>query len=170
MASVLLRTTHRAVSWRYYVEIDGVTAAEFTECSGLSVERETTPITEGGRTNYEVKLPGRIKYTDVTLKRGLIDLELLDWLIINADQNTVKPDIKKKVVIHLANESGEEAYKWTLFYAYPTKWSGPSLKADSNELSMEELVLTYTYFETEAVARPDALTSAANKLGALNPL
>lgn len=169
MASVLLRTTHRAVSWRYYVEIDGVTAAEFTECSGLSIERETTPITEGGRTNYAVKLPGRIKYSDITLKRGLLDLELLDWLIINADQNTIKPTFKN-VIIHLANESGEEAFKWTLFHAYPIKWTGPSLKADSNELSMEELVLTFTYFETEAVDRPNALAGAANKLKALNPL
>jgi len=160
-------TTHRAVSWRYYLEIDSLTVAEFVECGGLTVERDTTPMTEGGRTNYQVKLPGRITYSNVTLKRGLIDVELLDWLIKNADTNTIKPEMRK-VTIHLANESGEEAYKWVLYNAYPVKWSGPSLKADSTEISMEDLELTYTYFEMEAIPRPALAAGAMNKVSALN--
>ncbi len=164
----LLRTTHRAVSWRFYVEFDPKsTVAEFVECSGLVVEREFSAIAEGGRNNFEIKLPGRLKYSDVTLKRGLIDLELLDWLIENSDQNTVKPAFRT-VIIHLANESGEEAFKWTLYHAYPVKWSGPSLKADSSDISIEELVLTYTYFEQESFAH-NAMKSAADKLRAVNP-
>jgi phage tail-like protein len=140
----------RAVSWRYYVEIDGITAAEFVECNGLTVQRESNGITEGGRTNYEVKLPGRLSYTNVTLKRGLIDLQLLDWLLKNADQNTVLPQLKN-ITISLANESGETAYTWNVFHAYPVKWSGPQLSAESTELSMEELELAYTYFQMTKV-------------------
>lgn len=146
MVDTLFFTTHRAVSWRYYVEVDGVSVAEFVDCSGLNVERETVPITEGGRNDYQVMLPGRVKYTNLTLKRGLIDLELLDWLLENVAENTVK--IKsRKITIYLANESGETAYTWDVFNAYPVKWTGPQLRADSNDLSMEELELTYTYFE-----------------------
>lgn len=140
----------RAVSWRYYIEIAGVTAAEFTECSGLTTQRENTGITEGGRTNYEIKLPGRISYTNLSLKRGLVDLQLLDWLLKNADQNTIKPELKN-ITISLANESGETAYTWNVFHAYPVKWSGPQLSADSSELSMEELELAYTYFQLTKV-------------------
>lgn len=136
----------RAVSWRYYVEIENVNAAEFTECNGLTVTRESNGITEGGRTNYEVKLPGRLSYSNVTLKRGLIDLVLLDWLLENAGTNTVLPTLKN-ITISLANESGETAFTWNIFHAYPVKWTGPQLKADSNELSMEELELAYTYFQ-----------------------
>ncbi|RLT42158.1 MAG: phage tail protein [Chloroflexi bacterium] len=140
----------RAVSWRYYITIDGITAAEFIECNGLTATRESKGIPEGGRTNYEVKLPGNISYSNVTLKRGLIDLQLLDWLLKNASQNTVKPELKN-ITISLANESGEAAYTWNIFHAYPVKWSGPQLSADSNELSMEELELTYTYFQLTKV-------------------
>ena len=136
----------RAVSWRYYITINGITAAEFTECSGLTATRENKGIAEGGRTNYEVKLPGHLSYSNVTLKRGLIDLQLLDWLLKNADQNTVQPELKD-IIITLANESGVTAYTWNVYHAYPVKWSGPQFKADSNELSMEELELTYTYFQ-----------------------
>lgn len=136
----------RAVSWRYYVEIDQINVAEFTECSGLTVERETTPITEGGLTTFDIKLPGRLKYSNITLKRGLIDLTILDWLLKNANTNTIKPELRN-VTIYLANESGETAYTWNVMHAYPVKWTGPQLKADSNEISMEELELAYTYFE-----------------------
>lgn len=136
----------RAVSWRYYIEIGGITAAEFIECNGLTATRENSGFTEGGRNNYEVKLPGRISYSNVTLKRGLIDLQLLDWLLKNADQNTIAPELKN-ITISLANESGETAFTWNVFHAYPVKWTGPQLKADSSELSMEELELAYTYFQ-----------------------
>lgn len=142
----MTEVVNRAVSWRYFVEIDRVTVAEFIECGGLTVERESNGITEGGQTTYEIKLPGRLKYTNITLKRGLIDLQLLDWLLKNADTNTVKPELRN-VTIYLANESGETAYTWSVKHAYPVKWTGPQLKADSNEISMEELELAYTYFE-----------------------
>ncbi|MCL4831771.1 MAG: phage tail protein [Caldilineaceae bacterium] len=137
---------NRALSWRYYVEIDSITAAEFIECSGLTVERENAGITEGGRNDYELKLPGRLKYTNISLKRGLIDLQLLDWLLENASTGTIKP-VLKNITISLANESGDRAFTWNVSHAYPVKWSGPQLNAESNELSMEELELAYTFFQ-----------------------
>lgn len=165
MSALLDITTHRAVSWRFYLEIDSVTVAEFLECNGLSVQRETKDLQEGGRNNFGVKLPGPLTYSNVTLKRGILDMELLDWLIENADTNTVKPGLRT-VTIHLANESGDEAFLWKLYHAYPVKWSGPSFKVDSNELAMEELELTYSYFEMESVST-NRMASAANKLSAL---
>lgn len=144
----------RAVAWRFLVTIAGskpslsAVDAEFVECSGLTVERETSPIAEGGRNDYTLSLPGRLKYTNITLKRGLINDKILAWLMEQAE-TTIKP-VPATVTIRLANESGESLYTWTVSNAYPVKWTGPSLKADSNELAMEELELAHTGFKLES--------------------
>lgn len=129
----------RAVAWRFLVEIDGISVAEFSECSGLSFSRDATPLQEGGRADGAVPLPGRISQGNITLKRGLIDLQLLDWLQASADR-TVRPPLRN-VTLRLANESGEEVNSWQFQRVYPGKWTGPSLQADSNELALEELEL-----------------------------
>lgn len=67
------------VKFRFAVQIKGQTVGWFTECSGLSVERETVPRPEGGTNDFVHQLPGRVKQSRVTLKRGLADNALWKW-------------------------------------------------------------------------------------------
>ncbi|AIA46916.1 phage tail protein [Serratia sp. FS14] len=45
-------------------------------------------------------------------------------------------------MISLTNETGSELLvTWNVMNAFPTKWTGPSLDATSNEVAFEELRL-----------------------------
>jgi phage tail-like protein len=67
---------------RFYVEIAGVLEAVFTEVSGLQLELETQDLEVGGLNETTIRLPGRIKTSNLTLKRGITTSnEFLKWLM-----------------------------------------------------------------------------------------
>ena len=74
-------TTGRDVysSYRFWVEIDGLTEGAFSECTGLQVETEVFEWEEGGLNQFKYRLPGRMKFTNLTLKRGIATADLWKW-------------------------------------------------------------------------------------------
>lgn len=105
----------------------------------MSIQTEFDTVKEGGVNNYEHKLPRGIKYTDITLKRGLIDWNLWDWY-----QSAVKGQIKKKNgTISLCDSEGKPVFSWHFIEAFPIKWEGPTLNAAANTVASETLVLTH---------------------------
>jgi len=62
-------------SFRFRIEIAGITIAQVSEVTGLVFETETEPYEEGGVNDYVHQLPKRTKYQHITLKRGITDLE-----------------------------------------------------------------------------------------------
>ena len=68
------------MSFRFLVEIDGITTAHASEVTGLQIETETEPYEEGGVNDFVHQLPKRTKYQHITLKRGITDRdELWGW-------------------------------------------------------------------------------------------
>ncbi len=66
----------------------------FQSVSGLSVEVEMESYKEGGENRFEHKLPGRTKYTDLTLKRGmLVNSDIVKWCM-EAIQNHIFLNLK----------------------------------------------------------------------------
>ena len=55
---------------KFFVEIGNIVRAEFSEVSGLNAEVEVLSYEEGGKNGFVHKLPGRVKFPNVTLKRG----------------------------------------------------------------------------------------------------
>jgi hypothetical protein len=49
-------------NFRFLVEIEGITQAGFSECSGFGSEVEVIEYREGGEPTSVRKLPGRVKY------------------------------------------------------------------------------------------------------------
>jgi phage tail-like protein len=71
-----------APAYLFFVELSGVFVALFTECSGLEVKRDVATVEEGGVNNYVHKLPGRLKFENITLKRGIsLSRALWDWMM-----------------------------------------------------------------------------------------
>ncbi len=143
--------SHRPLTWRFLVSLDGMGVGEFVECGGLTVDREFETITEGGRNDTVHYLPKGVKFSNITLKRGLISLAMWDWLFKNVAAGTVKPDLKN-ITIEMANESGQVMYRWHVRRAYPIKWTGPDLKVESDELAMESIELVHSGFEMETAS------------------
>jgi phage tail-like protein len=127
-------------SFRFRVEIGGLAVAYVSDVGGLQVELETEPYEEGGVNNYVHKLPKRTKYQNITLKRGITDLdELWQW-----HENVVNGTIERRNgAIVLMDVAGNEKWRWDFSQAYPVKWTGPDLKSDSNTVAFETVELAH---------------------------
>ena len=72
------------VGFHFRVEfiLDGTVESDtrFQEVSGLSAELGTEEVVEGGENRFSHRLPTRAKYSNLTLKRGLLtESGLIDW-------------------------------------------------------------------------------------------
>ena len=69
------------VANRFLFEVDGVEIGVFTEVSGLELKVEVESYQEGGENSFVHKLPGRISWPHIVLKRGVTDSDaLFSWV------------------------------------------------------------------------------------------
>ena len=124
----------------FHIEIEGIQEALFKECSGLEAETEVLSFEEGGLNDHPHKLPGRTKFPNVNLKRGVTDSSALwDWY-----QKIIQGKVERKnISIILYNSEGDEVKRWSFERAYPIKWVGPGLRTDENTVAIEALELTH---------------------------
>jgi len=128
-------------AFNFQVEIEGLVIGSFSEVSGLQVETAVEDYQEGGQNRYVHRLPGPARYpSNLVLKRGLTDIETF-W---RWHQNVVAGTIERKNgTIYLLDRQGQQAMWWDFKQAYPVKWSGPDLKADSNAVAVETIELVH---------------------------
>ena len=144
MADEKPRSKDEHLGLRFWVQIDGVEIAGFSECSGIGVETETFEYAEGGLNTFTHKLPVRTKYGNLTLKRGIDPgQELYAWYISTLDGKTQRKDIS---VIIYGPESGTEVRRWDLKQAYPVKWTGPDLRTDASAAAIESVEIAHEGF------------------------
>ena len=139
------------VGFHFKVEVPALSSngddVRFTEVSGLSVEMKTEEVPEGGENRFAQKYPAGVRYTDITLKRGLlIQSELTDWIDRCINSFDIQP---KEIFIKLLNENHDPLITWHLINAYPTKWSVSDLNSSNNAVVVESLQLTYQYFTVD---------------------
>jgi phage tail-like protein len=137
--------------FRLRVEIDNKVVAWFTECSGLGAERQVDETREGGVNDHAHQLPKGITYPRVTLRRGLIDEELWAWFQAGLYDAKVE---RKDVAIELFCGDRQSVTRWELAKAFPTKWTGPELRADSNSVAIETLELVHQGLKITKWAKP----------------
>jgi phage tail-like protein len=124
---------------RFKVEVQGVSIGRFSECTGISVEIETKDYMEGGSNEYVHKLPTRIKYPNVVLKRGVTHEDaLLKWFW--ESRFSVQ---RRDMTISLMGPGAKLVRTWAFLNAYPVKWTGPNLNAGSNQIATETLEVVH---------------------------
>ena len=126
--------------YNFLVEIDGITRAGFRECSGLDASQDAGEYREGTDPLTVRKLPGLIKYSNVSLNRGITDdAELWQWRKTVMDGQVER----KNMSIILMNDAREEKLRWNLKNCWPTKWEGPSFNATSSDVAVETLEIAH---------------------------
>jgi phage tail-like protein len=127
-------------AFNFLVEVDGVTQAGFSECSGLTTETDPIEYRNGDEDITVRKLPGLRKYTNISLKRGFTDSkELWQWRKSVMDGQTER----QPGAIVVLNEAREPALRFTFREGWPCKWEGPTLNAKNNEVSIETLEICH---------------------------
>ena len=134
--------TDPLVSYHFHVEIDGISQAQFKECSGLESTSEIIEYKEANKDSVTVvrKQPGALKYSDIVLKRGITDImELWDWRK-KVEQGKID-EARKNGSIVMYSQGDQEIARWNFVEGWPSKISGPQAKADSNEVAIEEMTM-----------------------------
>jgi len=134
-------------SFRFSIEFDNTEVASFSEVRGLQIEVETESYKEGGVNDFMHTFPKGVKHQPLVLKRGIAGPSESDKLK-NWYKDMVDGKItRKNVTVVLKDSTGIEKRCWKFKGAYPIKWTGPELKADSNAIAIESIEFAHQGIE-----------------------
>ena len=130
----------------FAVEIEGVNVAHFAEVSGLEATIDVIEYRNGSEDITVRKLPGLVKYSNITLKRGVVgDLSLWQWLSTVRQGEAQRRD----GVIVLLNERREPVLRIRFRRGWPCRLEGPTLNGQSNDVAIETLEICHEGLDIE---------------------
>ncbi len=136
------------VGFHFAIDLSGVITGYFTECGGLGSEHEVIEhkvVNEKG-VEVVIKLPGRLKWENITLKRGITkNMDIWEWRKEVENGNVEK--VRKNGSVIMYDQDLKEVARWNFTRAWPVKVSGPQPKSDSNEIGIEELTIAHENIE-----------------------
>jgi phage tail-like protein len=151
-----MATTDPLVSAWFGVEFQGQVVGAFRECTGMGSENEVVEYKASGPKGEFVihKVPGRMKWNNITLKRGITDaIDMWKWRKLVEDGEI--DQARKNGSIVMFNQAGTEMARWHFFNAWPSKLTGPTTNANNNEVGIEEMELTVEGYYREGAPPKD---------------
>ncbi len=125
----------------FLVSIGNTEPTSFSEVLGLEGSIDVVEYRNGNMTeNTPTKLAGLNRFSNVTLKRGLTqDATLWAWFNNAATGNLMR----EPVTITLLDQADNPVLVWRLKNAWPCKWIGPVLVANSSDVAIETLEIAH---------------------------
>lgn len=138
------RDTDPLIGFHFMLDVSGKAAGLFTEIGGLGSESEIIEqkVVDPRGKDFVKKQPGRLKWGDITLKRGITDaMDLWQWrqLVIDGKTTTARAN----GTITMLSTDGDPVAAWEFTAGWPSKVSGPSLSADSTAFGVEEVTIVH---------------------------
>jgi len=135
------------IGFHFGIDIgNGKITGFFTECSGLGSEHEIIEHKVVNQEGQEVvmKLPGRLKWENISLKRGITSsMDMWDWRKEVEDGKVDEARYNGSVTMY--DQNLDPVAQWDFERAWPVKITGPQPKSDSNEIGVEELTIAHEY-------------------------
>jgi phage tail-like protein len=124
----------------FLIAIEGLVVGGFSECSGLEVETEVVPYREGGVNDYIHRFAGATSSPPLVLRHGITSGgELWLWC-----QMTAAGQIdRRNGTIFLHDTGGTAVIQWDFREAFPHKWTGPELRAETASVAFETIELAH---------------------------
>src|SRR5688500_3426991 len=125
--------------FRFSVKWDSETV-QFQEVSGLDIDVQELTYRHGDSPVFSsIKMPGIVKYGDVTMKKGVFAKDNKFWAwYAEIKMNVIK---RKPVTISLLDEAGGVTMVWTLTNAWPKKITATDMKSEGNEVAVGTIVI-----------------------------
>ncbi|MEZ4616975.1 MAG: phage tail protein [Caldilineaceae bacterium] len=93
-----------------------------------------------------MKIPGRLKWSDITFKKGITSaMDIWTWRKQVEDGQVEAARCNGSITMF--DQTLAPVAQWDFERAWPTKVSGPTPKSDSNDISVEELTITFEYIK-----------------------
>ena len=135
-------TADPLVGFSFALELDGVAVAMFKTVSGLESSIDVTELrqtTKEGKT-VVLKIPGQVKFGDITFGRGLTkDTVLYDWYQQVVDGKIEESRKLGSVVVY--DQMLEETARWNLERCWPSALKTGSLDAGGGDVVIEEMTI-----------------------------
>lgn len=117
----------------FHLEIEGISTAGFTRCTGLAAEVEVLEYREGGFEGVRA-FRGRAHAGRILLERGIAhDSGLWDWY---------RAGDPRAGAVLLLDPDGKERVRWD-FNGWPCRWIGPELDATTARVAVELLEIVH---------------------------
>lgn len=137
----------------FVVDIDGDPIGRFSEVNGLELSVEVEEIVEGGQNDFVHKVPGRIKWPNITLKRGVTQSDnLMEWIRKSAGEDFEGANhtlTRSTLGITMLSSGGWPLRSWSVEGAFPVSWKGPTFSAKDDDALTEELEIAHHGFRPE---------------------
>ncbi len=129
-------------AYNFTVDIEGVNAGSFRSFEGLSMEVEIIEFQDGDDPILR-KRPGRVKYGDITLKKGFVqDDSFQSWI-----QATITNQIdKRNISIIIKSDDEGQTVRYNLFECFPKSWK-ISESVGGTVVPVEEITFAVERFE-----------------------
>ena len=132
-----MSSTYPIPTYRFLVMV-GKDQMSFSSVSGLDQSVQLVKYQDGMGNIFQ--MPGQTDPLTVTLKRGMVlkHSQLYDWMNSISFNRVEKRDLS----ISLTDDTAKVLFvTWNVVNAFPTKLTGPSFDATSNEVAFEEVSL-----------------------------
>ena len=124
----------------FKLSVPGLAIGTFKVCHGLTMEFEVFEWAEGGNNEFIHHLPGRMRYPYLQLSAGMTDDKAMqEWFWKTREQAELK-----EITVELTTQDGTTARSWSFTDAFPVRWTGPGIVADSHAMAMESLDVAHS--------------------------
>jgi phage tail-like protein len=153
----MTRLVDPLISFQFAVEINNMTGY-FTEVSGISSDNAvaTHKVVNPSGKEVVLQVPGRCDGGEMTFKRGLTtNIEFWEWREQVILGNVATARVDGSVIMF--DREYNEVRRWSFLNAWPSKISGISMTAESNDLVIEELTIVHEglYLQADGIGVPD---------------
>jgi phage tail-like protein len=149
----------------FWVQIEGLVVAGFTEVHGLESSITVEDRVEGGVAGYVHKIIKETTYPNLVLSRGMTEVEALwTWY-----EKTSRGVIKRKNVtlLLLDHFQGQRlpVMWWDVQDALPVKWTGPVFNAGQEQVIVESVELVHRGIKKSLLSSATAAAHLALSIG-----
>ena len=136
------------VGFHFKVQIVGSKSeddAAFTEVSGLDMEIDVQEIKEGGENGFSHRLPGRVKHSNLVLKRGVLvkGSQFSNWCKSMLQDGVIGKITCKDLNVFLLDEASRPLLTWSCARAWPVKWNVGAFDSTKNDVAVETLEFAF---------------------------
>ncbi len=138
------RTEDPAVSFHFSLEVQGQITGFFTSVEGVGSESEVAEhkVTDQQKKPQIMKVPGRLTWTEITLKRGITsNRDAWDWRKLVEDGSV--NDARSDGSIIMYDQIGSPVAQWDFVKGWPSKITGPSISSENSDIAVEEITIVH---------------------------
>lgn len=143
--------------FKFQISIDKVGTATFQSCSELKADVAKIEYYEGGMI-IPYKEPGRLSFPDLTIQRAVTQSsDFYKWIVQVADaaknggaiqkDPTQPASYKSQATIIQLDRDNTRLRTWNIANCWPLSYTAGAWDNSADELTMEQIVLAYDYFD-----------------------